>query len=318
MAQEYEDNYYNDDDSRYSKYPTNVNKYECKKGPFEGFFVSSVEFCLSKSSPNPPAPPSPINNKLPLVNTFNCIDNNNINTNEADAIQSSGEQQRQQSQDGSVQGLNGNVEGLLGQIDLNKNIVNLCIINNNNNNNNEPEPGTSSLKVNKEIYGCNNITVPPEQQMDCETLDNNSPGWINCNPPSSISSSLLCQGLQANFFDIEVEDDQNNQIEQFEGSAEGETIENLEPGTYTVNEIIHSPTFVPDQLREDAAVQESCMNLGFAGGGKLTSSLQNSPQYQICFEYEDEQGSDCRTITLAAEEEKTCTVKNYIHEAHDD
>ena len=28
----------------YSKYPTKVNKYECHKGPFEGFFVSSVEF----------------------------------------------------------------------------------------------------------------------------------------------------------------------------------------------------------------------------------------------------------------------------------
>ena len=29
----------------YSEYPTEVNKYECKTGPFEGFFVSSVEFC---------------------------------------------------------------------------------------------------------------------------------------------------------------------------------------------------------------------------------------------------------------------------------
>ena len=29
----------------YSKYPTEINKYECRTGPFEGFFVSSVEFC---------------------------------------------------------------------------------------------------------------------------------------------------------------------------------------------------------------------------------------------------------------------------------
>ena len=29
----------------YSKYPTEDKKYECQKGPFEGFFVSSVEFC---------------------------------------------------------------------------------------------------------------------------------------------------------------------------------------------------------------------------------------------------------------------------------
>ena len=41
MAQEY-DNY---DDNKYSQYPTEENKYECRTGPFEGFFVSSVEFC---------------------------------------------------------------------------------------------------------------------------------------------------------------------------------------------------------------------------------------------------------------------------------
>src|SRR5687767_7585168 len=36
---------YNDDDSYYSQYPTDDKKYECRTGPFEGFFVSSVEFC---------------------------------------------------------------------------------------------------------------------------------------------------------------------------------------------------------------------------------------------------------------------------------
>jgi hypothetical protein len=41
MAQEY-DKY---GDSYYSKYPTDDKKYECRTGPFEGFFVSSVEFC---------------------------------------------------------------------------------------------------------------------------------------------------------------------------------------------------------------------------------------------------------------------------------
>src|SRR5918994_365754 len=42
MGQEY-DNYYGA--SSYSKYPTNDKKYGCRIGPFEGFFVSSVEFC---------------------------------------------------------------------------------------------------------------------------------------------------------------------------------------------------------------------------------------------------------------------------------
>ena len=41
IAQEY-DKY---GDSSYSQYPTDDKKYECRTGPFEGFFVSSVEFC---------------------------------------------------------------------------------------------------------------------------------------------------------------------------------------------------------------------------------------------------------------------------------
>ena len=40
MAQGYNDGY-----SYYSQYPTDDKKYECRTGPFEGFFVSSVEFC---------------------------------------------------------------------------------------------------------------------------------------------------------------------------------------------------------------------------------------------------------------------------------
>ena len=44
MAQGYDD-YYSDS---YSKYPTDDKKYECQTGPFEGFFVSSVEFCKFK------------------------------------------------------------------------------------------------------------------------------------------------------------------------------------------------------------------------------------------------------------------------------
>ena len=32
-------------DSSYSTYQTEDKKYECRTGPFEGFFVSSVEFC---------------------------------------------------------------------------------------------------------------------------------------------------------------------------------------------------------------------------------------------------------------------------------
>ena len=39
---------YDDDNIYYSKYPTDDKRYECRTGPFEGFFVSSVEFCNLK------------------------------------------------------------------------------------------------------------------------------------------------------------------------------------------------------------------------------------------------------------------------------
>ena len=68
MAQGY-DNYYGDS---YSQYPTDDKKYECRTGPFEGFFVSSVEFCkhvtfddkkdhrdTKVGSPGPQGPPGP-------------------------------------------------------------------------------------------------------------------------------------------------------------------------------------------------------------------------------------------------------------------
>ena len=60
--QRYDNSYdktsYTIDDS-YSKYPTKDKKYECQKGQFEGFFVSSVEFCKLKIREGPAGPPGP-------------------------------------------------------------------------------------------------------------------------------------------------------------------------------------------------------------------------------------------------------------------
>ena len=67
IAQEY-DKY---GESSYSQIPTDDKKYECRTGPFEGFFVSSVEFCKhikfekdndrkdnnQTGTPGPPGPP---------------------------------------------------------------------------------------------------------------------------------------------------------------------------------------------------------------------------------------------------------------------
>ena len=36
---------YDSNSNYYSQYPTDDKKYECRTGPFKGFFVSSVEFC---------------------------------------------------------------------------------------------------------------------------------------------------------------------------------------------------------------------------------------------------------------------------------
>ena len=109
-------------------------------------------------------------------------------------------------------------------------------------------------------------------------------------------------------------DDQNTQIQQFVGSTEGTTIQNLEPGTYTVNEIEHVNNI--DQQGEDPTVEAACISAGFPDGGSVVNSTELI-DYIICFEYEDEQGNNCSTITLAAGEEKTCTVKNYIRLANE-
>ena len=129
---------------------------------------------------------------------------------------------------------------------------------------------------------------------------------------SSISSTDFCQGLPANLFDIEVLDAQNTQLQQFEGSTQGTTIQNLQPGTYTVNEIKHQN--VANQLLENPIVKDQCVNnQGFDDGGTLlNTNIDPDLAYQICFEYEDEQRNDCSTLTLAAGENKLCTVKNYI------
>ena len=51
-AQQYPQEYNSYDgyqpDNSYSTYPTDDKPYECQKGPFEGFFVGSVEFCKFK------------------------------------------------------------------------------------------------------------------------------------------------------------------------------------------------------------------------------------------------------------------------------
>ena len=179
----------------------------------------------------------------------------------------------------------------------------------------DTSPATASLTVNKEIYGCKDIETDPITAMDCRLLLNNDPDWISCNE-SDISDTSVCEALPENIFDIRVLDDQNDPIaEDIEGSELGTTIQNIEPGTYTVNEI-KNPTSNINQLGENPDIARICMNVNdFTDGGELIN-LNADLDYNICLEYEDQpgnaQGDDCSTITLAAGEQRTCTVKNYI------
>ena len=192
---------------------------------------------------------------------------------------------------------------------IDKNIVNFCenkhksvVL--------EPEPTTGSLTVKKQIFGCNIID---DGEMNCEELDNNSQVWLSCDD-TPIDTTPFCLSLPEEIFDIEVLDDQNNLLQEFKGSQQGTTLPNLQSGTYNVNEIRHQTNI--DQLGEDETIQQDCVSrAGFDGGGALVNDTNPLVGYGICFEYEDEQGNDCTTNIIAAGEEKTCIVKNYIRNA---
>jgi hypothetical protein len=243
------------------------------------------------------------------VQKIKCL-NSNINVNGIDITQipqdgaTTATSGLQQANEQDPNGANGN--GIGDRINFEKNLVNICVNVNENAQTKIEEPQTA-LTVKKEIFGCNNIR-PAE--MNCEALQNNDPGWLLCTDPV-ISNSEFCQAISANLFDIEVLDDQNSQIEQFEGSAQGTTIQNLQPGTYTVNEIKHTSS--EGQLGTENDVTQACTAAGFTDGGLLiTPGTEGDILYTICFEYEDEQGNDCSAVTLAEGEAKTCIVKNYL------
>lgn len=98
--------------------------------------------------------------------------------------------------------------------------------------------------------------------MDCQALQDASPLWLSCTDPA-ISYRIFCVRLPANLFDIEVLDDQNIQLQQFAGSVEGTRIENLQPGTYKVNEIKKPDLPSLSQLTVDPEVKQQCVFRGF-------------------------------------------------------
>ncbi|MFB5600820.1 MAG: hypothetical protein ACE5SW_11420 [Nitrososphaeraceae archaeon] len=189
---------------------------------------------------------------------------------------------------------------------LDRNIV-TCTNVNNNGAVEQAQPQTGSLTVKKEIFGCevNEFDII----MNCRDLENDNQGWIRC-ADSDITDTIFCEFLPEKFFDIEVRDEQGNLVKEFSGSQNGETIQNLEPGTYTLNEIIHFSNL--NQLGESQSAHNSCINDRFADGGDLLNINVDLDYEEICFEYEDELGGDCTTTNIRAGEDKICIVKNYI------
>ena len=110
--------------------------------------------------------------------------------------------------------------------------------------------------------------------MDCSDLQNNSLApWLDCNTNSKISDTIYCLSLPESIFDIEVLDDQNSQIQQFEGSEQGTTIPNLQPGTYTVNEIEQPEGNFDNQLADDFTTEcKSVSDQEFPDGGLLITT----------------------------------------------
>ena len=178
---------------------------------------------------------------------------------------------------------NGN--GFADKINFNKNLVNICInVNVNEQSKISPpvEPETTSLTVNKEVFGCNTFDTGDsgETRMRCEELQDDSSSWLPCTNPDVFTNDptvpKFCERLTENLFDIEVSDDQNTPIDEFEGSAQGTTIQNLQPGTYAVNEIKDdSNTFPPNVLYVNSQTQteQNCVNNGFSDGGDLFNPM---------------------------------------------
>jgi hypothetical protein len=307
----------------------NHNSYDQKYGNDNNYYKSEYPIAYeTKQNVYEPTDSNVLNQKFKCENINFNININGIDSNQvpssllANDLVGQGQQQLQEDQNNNEEGLNGipTQEGN-NDIDFDKNIVNICKIDNDNDNNNlnkpELEPESSSLTVNKEIYGCDNVSGRDQtfgQIMNCQNLQNDSPAWISCDDPT-ISDTRACQLLPGDYFDINVLDDQNNQRAQFQGSAEGTTIENLEPGTYTINEIEYTGNL--NQLGEDPVIDQLCRTAGFSDGGSIANRI-NFISYDICFEYEDEQGNDCRNISLTVGGERTCTVKNYILLGEDD
>ena len=74
------DSYYSDSSygDSYSKYPTEDKNYECRTGPFEGFFTSSVEFCKDGKFDDRKGQDRDRDNRTVTIDTYTVVGNTSV------------------------------------------------------------------------------------------------------------------------------------------------------------------------------------------------------------------------------------------------
>ncbi|MGD1837604.1 MAG: hypothetical protein ACPKPY_06050 [Nitrososphaeraceae archaeon] len=173
----------------------------------------------------------------------------------------------------------------------------------------EEETTTAKLTVNKEIYVCGEVV---DGELNCSDLDSMSDDWTLCSDiVFDPNLDEFCNSIQEQDFDIKVSDNNNILIDppgQFVGTINGTMITDLEPGTYNIEEIVHDNS--NNQLGEEQFISQLCSGNGFVDGGFFDDD--SGITYEICFEYENENGDPCGSTELEAGDENLCTVKNYI------
>ena len=302
------------DDDMYSTYPTEINKYECQKGPFEGFFVGSVEFCKFKFDDNkrdnrdnnqtgtqgPPGATGPQGPQgiqgPPGLNGTNGV-------NGTQGPQGERGPSGQNATEVTVNNIRDPVTNQTLQCVLNTDVNPAsidCIL--------LPTPSQSSLTVSKEMFICNEPTLQPagfssgfeffnvycaDPNQD-SMPDPDSPVWI---PWEDCNLTGFCENFSEENFTVQIEQNPGPNFIRYEfpGTNEGRSVI-VESGTYQISE-------------EGNIFVGTCPNPAYSGFVGISNPPPPEPSTfaAFCFILE----GDC-SDTIQAGEEKTCTVKNYL------
>jgi hypothetical protein len=151
------------------------------------------------------------------------------------------------------------------------------------------------VNIEKKLFVCNNVTDSPN---DFECDDPNIPFFLPAGPDSGAyipCNDEICPGIDESNFGAQIFKDVATVHDL---SPEGTPV-NLDKFHYTVTE-----RFVEDKIRLDS----SCDDVGFTHDIAYQNVADNSyVVYFVCVDYV----GDCEG-TIYPDEEKTCTIENYI------